>query len=72
MPRFSCLFIDETGKVESFESCESADDADAVKRARDMLLGHSFASAVELWESGHFVTSIPRPSIRRPGKSERA
>ena len=60
MPQFRCLFIDESDQVAAVQPCDGTTESEAVNRAYDMLCGHPHASAVEIWESGHFVARIGR------------
>jgi hypothetical protein len=64
MPRFRCFFIDDRDTVESFESIDLGNEAEAVRRAEDMLFSRPWARCAELWESGHFVTLVDHPRDR--------
>jgi len=65
MPRFRCFFIDETDRVEGFETCESANQTEALARAHDLLRGYPSAAAVELWDQGQFVARVSRSFERQ-------
>jgi hypothetical protein len=64
MLQFRCLFIDESDKVAAIQACDGATESEAVNRAYTLLCGHPRASAVEIWESGHFVARIAREAER--------
>ena len=60
MARFRCFFISDADIVDGFKSFEGATEREALNRAYEMLESHSQAAAVEVWETGRFVTRIPR------------
>ena len=60
MPRFRCFLIDDDNTVRSFETLELANEEEATHRAEEMLRSSSRAASIEIWESGRFVTRIPR------------
>jgi hypothetical protein len=51
MPRFRCFFIDDRNTVESFEPIDLGNEAEAVRRAEDMLFSR---------DPGHFERAPPR------------
>ena len=61
MRRFRCFFVDERDCVESFEPIDLEDEAEAVRRAENMLRWRSTATAAELWGR---AGSLPEFSLR--------
>jgi hypothetical protein len=60
MRRFRCFFIDERG-LRGFEPIDLEDEAEAVRRAENMLRWRASATSAELWESGRLVAQV-KPS----------
>jgi hypothetical protein len=49
MSHYYCYLLDGEGKVRAREVMESADDGDAVQKARKYLTAHPLIPAVEVW-----------------------
>jgi hypothetical protein len=61
MTQFRCFFVDERDTVESFEPLDLKDEAEAVRRAEEMLRARATAVSAEIWESGRLVARVGSP-----------